>query len=368
MGSKWGSREGWQFFPASVPRPAQGGIKARSQRGSIGSTWWGKRWIQVLEGFGWSNRLQRGRRYARMGQVLDFRLAPGVVEAKVQGSRPAPYRVRIALRPLRDPQWEKVSARLSERSGFTAQLLAGEMPDGIEEVFSSAHVPLFPEKDEDFEADCSCPDWANPCKHIAAVHYILGEAFDRDPFLLLALRGRPKDHLLTDLRQHRSGKERVPGPPAGPPAPTLGPLGPALDPLPVSPTSFWGVPSGIAQLPVAIHPPKVPDAVLRRLGEPAFLRGSPKVYEALEQAYRVIGQRALDAALGQGTPTNASSVPPTGPSAGPRSPRGAASGPLRETPPVDLRASSLAEDWRADRQSTHASQRASRSVRRARNP
>lgn len=166
----------WGHFPPSTPRRVEGGVKARSQRGKFGDTWWADRWIQVLESFGWDGRLRRGRSYARQGQVLEYHTAPGMVTAKVQGSRRKPYSIEIKVTPLSPEEWNQVAKAMSGQARFAAKLLAGEMPQDIEEAFAAANLTLFPRSEEDIDTLCSCPDWANPCKHIAAVYYIRGRS------------------------------------------------------------------------------------------------------------------------------------------------------------------------------------------------
>ncbi|MHB2037459.1 MAG: SWIM zinc finger family protein, partial [Nitrososphaerales archaeon] len=192
----------YYYYPRSTPRKVKGGggIKARNLHGKIGSTWWSERWIQTLDSFGWTNRLERGRRYARMGQVIDFKLAKGSVEARVQGSMPKPYSVEISVGQIPDSKWMKIFEALGSQAAFAAKLLTGEMPQNMEGVFQSWKAPLFPTKSE-LKTDCSCPDDANPCKHIAAVYYILAEEFDRDPFMIFKLRGRTKEEALEELRK-----------------------------------------------------------------------------------------------------------------------------------------------------------------------
>ena len=165
----------WGGYAPSKPIEVEGGIKAKSKRGSIGDTWWSKRWVGVLESFGWSNRLERGRRYARKGQVLDFELSAGKVEATVQGSVRKPYSVTIEIKPIAEGAWDHVIEEMSQKAIFAAKLLAGEMPDDIEDAFEAAGMSLFPGKSKDIKTYCSCPDSANPCKHIAALYYILAE-------------------------------------------------------------------------------------------------------------------------------------------------------------------------------------------------
>jgi uncharacterized Zn finger protein len=197
-----GSWDEWP--PPSRPRRVEGGIRARSRRGQIGESWWSGRFVAILESLGMGPRLGRGRAYARAGQVLDLVVAAGTVSARVQGSRARPYRVGIGLARFGEADWARVESALAARALYSAKLLAGEMPREIEQVFASCDLSLFPEHAHDLAMSCSCPDWAVPCKHIAATFYLLAEAFDADPFLILAWRGRARGDLLDRLRALRA--------------------------------------------------------------------------------------------------------------------------------------------------------------------
>jgi uncharacterized Zn finger protein len=199
---------GW-YPPPSRPRPVEGGLKARSQRGAIGRTWWSERFVEVLESIGVGGRLQRGRNYARRGQVLSLTIEPGVVAAQVQGSRARPYRVRVSIVAFGKPEWSRIERALADDAWYTARLLSGEMPEDIEDVVTGQGLSLFPRSAAELSLDCSCPDHEVPCKHIAAVFYLLAEAFDEDPFAILTWRGRERDDLLANIRASRAG-----GPPA----------------------------------------------------------------------------------------------------------------------------------------------------------
>jgi uncharacterized Zn finger protein len=187
--------DGW--FEGGKAIKVEGGIKARSRRGPIGEQWWSRRFIDILEDICDKGRLERGRRYARAGQVLDLDLGPGRVRARVQGSRAEPYQVDIAIPVYDDAAWTRVERALADQAVFRAKLLAGEMPTQIVAVFDGLGLPLFPAA---LDMSCSCPDWGFPCKHLSAVLYLLAEAFDDDPFLVLAWRGRARDELLGALR------------------------------------------------------------------------------------------------------------------------------------------------------------------------
>ena len=213
------------YPPPSRPRPVEDGLKARSTRGAIGQTWWSGRFVEVLEGIGLGNRLQRGRNYARRGQVISLEVDAGMVTARVQGSRARPYRVRIGITAFGQPEWATLERALAGSAWYSAKLLAGEMPAGIEEVFAAQGLPLFPAAAGELSMDCSCPDWEVPCKHIAAAFYLLAEAFDDDPFTILAWRGREREELLASLHAVRSD-----GPPAAGSAAGVGtPLADCLD-------------------------------------------------------------------------------------------------------------------------------------------
>ena len=194
----WGE---YEYYKPSKPIEVKGGIKAKSKRGGFALSWWAKRWIQTLESFNIGARLNRGKSYARKGQVTSIKIETGLVRAKVQGSNPNPYSVTIKVRTLTGSELELLAEKLAMKPIFAAKLLAGEMPEDIETVFKEAGLSLFPEKLHDLETDCSCPDWSNPCKHIAAVYYLLGEEFDRDPFLIFKLRGVDLDDFMSIIEK-----------------------------------------------------------------------------------------------------------------------------------------------------------------------
>ncbi|MEV4458192.1 SWIM zinc finger family protein [Microbispora sp. NPDC049633] len=191
-------RDGW--FEAARPIRVEGGIRARSKRGSIGEQWWSRRFIDILERVCDPGRLSRGRAYARRGQVLDLDLGPGLAKARVQGSRPEPYDVSVRITAYGEPEWAGLVEALAAQALHRAKLLAGEMPPEIEDVFAGCGLPLFP-GEHGLDMACSCPDWGFPCKHLSAVLYLLAEAFDDDPFRVLAWRGMARDALLDALRR-----------------------------------------------------------------------------------------------------------------------------------------------------------------------
>jgi len=282
----------WPQFEPSPLIPADG-IKAKSQRGKFVRSWWGSRWIKALTPLMDSGRLSRGRRYARRGQVLEINIASGKVTARVQGSRPRPYRVTIKLTPLDNAQWSKVFDALAEKALYAVQLLNGEMPEDVEEIFNAVQVPLFPDAFADLESDCSCPDWANPCKHIAAVYYLLGERFDEDPFLLFTLRGRGKDAVVAELRKRRVGVSCGPEIPAYTPDTIK-----AMDVLPLSGCleEYWSSRGDLPSLSVYMAEPAVEMALLKRVGLPAFIE--PGYFRTqMQRVYAGVTERAMAVAF-----------------------------------------------------------------------
>src|SRR3990170_1014311 len=144
----WGL--GW--YPKPKPRRPADGIRAKTGRGQqFGKTWWAGKWIDALERLMDPGRLTRGRSYARSGQVLNLDIRHGRVNSRVQGSRPQPYKVRIEIKPLTDKEWDKVADAMAAQAVFAAKLLAGEMPQNIEEAFAAAKVGLFPEREDDLD-------------------------------------------------------------------------------------------------------------------------------------------------------------------------------------------------------------------------
>ena len=272
----------WHSYEPTRPIEVEDGIKARSKRGKFVQTWWADRWIKALTPLMDSARLSRGRSYARRGQVIDIQVTPGQVHSRVQGSRPKPYKVTIQLQPLSDRQWETVLDALAEQAIFAAQLLSGEMPPNVEEIFEAVRVPLFPAKRGDLQTDCSCPDWANPCKHIAAVYYLLGERFDQDPFLLFELRGRDKEAIIAGLRERRATE-------AGPaPAPYIADTVEVVEASSLTECldHYWAMGEQAANIIFNITSPQPSFALLKRVGIPAFQGVKPENFQRqMERLY-----------------------------------------------------------------------------------
>lgn len=276
----------WPPREKKRPAPAHG-IKIKA----AGTTWWGARWIEALERLGarYAGRLARGKTYARAGRTHDFEVKAGEVTARVTGSAAKPYVVRIALAKLDAAKWERAIAAMAAEARFAAELLAGEMPRAIDEAFRAADASLFPTGESDLETSCSCPDQANPCKHIAATHYVLGEALDRDPFLLFELRGRTREEVLGALRELRSAHAKR-GRPKAARTTTLGR---------VKPEAYDAWRGAIPDLALSMTPPASRGALLRQLGKPPSWRAEGSPEDALAPEVEAASELARAIALGQ---------------------------------------------------------------------
>jgi uncharacterized Zn finger protein len=263
--------------------------------------WWAQRWIDVLESFGWRRRLERARNYAREGRVLNLEFQGPKVKAQVQGTAEEPYNVSLGLDPFTDEQWSYVVEELSQRAIYSAKLLAGEMPQSIEDAFTASGLSLFPFSKFDIHSTCDCPDPVNPCKHIGAVYYLLGDAFSQDPFILFELRGQTKQQIIDALRQLRSVQE-ING---------VNEALPSLEPthrFPDLKTNFWSYAEQLDPSLVVIAPPPTQETVLDLLGplplEPSV--SSPasansldpqKAQDLLKQLYQRVHIQSLMAAM-----------------------------------------------------------------------
>ena len=224
--------------------------------------------------------------------MLSIVIEKGRISAKVQGSRPKPYDIAIEVTTLSDAEWAKVIDALGRQALFAAKLLAGEMPQDIEPLFTEVGLTLFPAKLRDLKTGCSCPDSSNPCKHIAAAYYLLGEEFDRDPFLIFVLRGMSREALLSRLGTTSVPKAKEEVLPSSMPAR-------AAEPINADVNVFWtgvAAPSD-ATVPV-VEIPREPAPLVRRLGGFPFWRGETPLLESLREIYAAASQRGLEVYVG----------------------------------------------------------------------
>jgi uncharacterized Zn finger protein len=177
-------------------------------------TWWGKRFIAALEAFTDPARLGRGRSYASGGKIKEYRIIQGKITAKVRGSvnpyfgvyKEPLYNTTIEMKPISASDWSKAIAHISSKASFVSKLLMNEVPDKIEEAFAELNLHLLPNSRKDFTTKCSCPDYSNPCKHIAGVYYLVASELDSNPFLLFELRGLEREKLLQELAKSPLGQ------------------------------------------------------------------------------------------------------------------------------------------------------------------
>ena len=179
----------WDFYPRAAPRPK---AKLGKERKKFGTTWWGKKWIDILSKFEHDQRMSRGRAYARADMVKKFNIAKCLISANVKGSS-GNYKVKISFKKFNDKEWDKIIRKMTTKPILLSKLLNNEMPEDIEKSVGHSFIP------KSFNAECSCPDYANPCKHIAAVFYTLADEIDYEPMILFKLKGINKEELFSKL-------------------------------------------------------------------------------------------------------------------------------------------------------------------------
>ncbi|MCF7886620.1 MAG: DEAD/DEAH box helicase [Candidatus Marinimicrobia bacterium] len=155
----------------------------------FGSTWWGKTWLNALKDIDHSNRLPRGRSYARKGAVKSVRINQNIIKAKVKGRLSTPYRIVVEIPTFTTKEENKIKKVILSNPYFVSRMLAGELPPILYDKLMEKEIQLFPDSWQSIDTNCSCPDWANPCKHIAAVIYLIANRIDKDPFLVFKLKG-----------------------------------------------------------------------------------------------------------------------------------------------------------------------------------
>jgi len=164
---------------------------------AIAKTWWGKSWNTNLESYAdYTNRIGRGRSYVRHGAVLDLKIKSGLIESFVSGSRSAPYKTKIKIKALKTNIWKNIKKTCQGEFASLQELLNGQFPKSLSTIFTDKKSGLFPSPKE-IAFDCSCPDWADMCKHIAATLYAIGARLDSEPELFFALRGVNTKDLIT---------------------------------------------------------------------------------------------------------------------------------------------------------------------------
>jgi|GEM_PF-463976 len=253
-------------YAVRFPLNVKGGIRAQAARAAPSRVWWGRRWIAVLEAFRMGPRFGRGRHYAASGQTSELSLAPGRVTAAVQGAAATPYQCEIRFARVSGDAKARVVAALRQRPMLVARLLVGDLPPDIEPLFEAEGCPLFPTRENDLHSTCDCPDWANPCKHLAAVYYLLGETLSKHPLTLLEIRGVSRADLAAARAEE--GRREAAG------------TGEAAAPL--TREAFYGRPRPLPEGFGAAPKTDIAAPLVRRLGPLPFWRGQERFCDTLE--------------------------------------------------------------------------------------
>jgi uncharacterized Zn finger protein len=269
-------------------------------------TWWGKRFIEALEEITDSARLGRGRSYARNGKVKDYQIANGRITAQVRGSvnpyfgvyKEPLYEIRIEVKAIAPTDWSKIISLLGSKASLISKLLLGEVPDNIESALSELNLHLLPSTRKDLQTTCSCPDWENPCKHIAGVYYLIAAELDKDPFLLFELRGISRDKLQQELAKSPLGKalsssletQELPLEPV-----TSYYTQPLTVPLPDVSTvrEFWLTQKRLPQIEDSAMSSNIPGLLVKKAGDfPPFWSKDTSFLEVMEELYQRIRSKS----------------------------------------------------------------------------
>ena len=276
---------------------ANGAITTQlGQQGLGQQPWWVEQWMELIHSYRFKKRLERAWTYAREGNVVSIRFEGRRVHARVQGTDPDPYKVKLWLDVLNDEDWGYVLEALSQKARWSAQLLAGIMPADIERAFAASGKRLFPFKLQEVRSECSCPDKANPCKHISAVYYLMGDRFSEDPFVLFQLRGRTRSQLLGDLAKRR--REGVVAPVEHAPHP--------VHPAIADPARWWRYDAPLDPDLVVITPAMEGESGLDGAGplplaeEPRFPEANQLFLETLKAHGTALAQQAMARAMATG--------------------------------------------------------------------
>lgn len=264
-------------------------------------TWWGQKFIEAIEKLTDSGRLSRGKSYARGNKVKSFDIDGSLVIAQVRGSinpyfdvyQEPLYNTVIDFEPISKAKWAAAIALMASKAGLISRLLLNEIPNNIEDSFHTLGLHLLPASRDDFHTQCSCPDYSNPCKHIAGVYYLIAAELDRDPFLLFELRGLSRENLKAELEKSPLGQALSAELSAQqkPPVPVEHYYTqPQTQPVPNSSLKdFW---QGKKRLPQTIEVAStaaVPAILVKKQGDfPAFWHRDNSFIEAMEGLYEYV--------------------------------------------------------------------------------
>ena len=272
------------------PRNVKGGIKAHTTRNKFGQNWWSKKWLSVLDEEKAGQRLARGRSYARRGQVTFIDVKKGIITSEIQGSQYSPYSIIIKVATIPKQAWVTIANELFARPNIAASLLAGKLPEEVDDIITKLGYSLVPSDEKSIRADCECYDWIRPCKHIAAVCYILAEELDRNPLLLFRMLGAEMDDLLkmAKIRSSNVGNNRI--------TKTTTTTTVKADPLTTDHDKFWGRQYVGNEPDLSADIPEIPAALIKQLGSFPFWRGKEKFLPTMDDIYgsaSKVGQRNL---------------------------------------------------------------------------
>jgi uncharacterized Zn finger protein len=274
------------------------------QQGLGQQPWWVEQWMELINSYRYKKRLERAWSYVREGNVLSIRFEGRRVHARVQGTEEEPYKVKLWLDVLSDDDWGYVLEALGQKARWSAQLLAGVMPQDIERAFAASGRRLFPFKLQEVRSECSCPDKANPCKHVSAVYYLMGDRFSEDPFVLFQLRGRSRTQLLSDLAKRR--RKQLAAAAGGRRQAAVHvphPVHPAVS----DPSRWWSYASALDPDLVVITPAMEGESGLDEAGElplatePLFPEANRLFLGRLQAQASRVSQQALAQAMGGGS-------------------------------------------------------------------
>ncbi|HEY9824758.1 MAG TPA: SWIM zinc finger family protein [Stenomitos sp.] len=263
-------------------------------------SWWGQRFIAELEKIVDPGRLSRGRSYARNGKILHFDIKDGIITAHVRGSvnpyfgvyKEPLYTTVLEFKTISAANWSAAIAYIASKASLISRLMLNEMPDTIEDAFAKLDLHLLPHRKDDFKTDCSCPDWSNPCKHVAGVYYLLAAQLDQDPFLLFELRGLSRNALHAELAKSPLGQAlsaEITLEPTAPVADSSYFAKPTLQTPAAVPSlkEYW---QGAKRLPATLDAPQpasVPAILIKKQGDcPAFWPKEASFIETMEEVYK----------------------------------------------------------------------------------
>ena len=303
----------WPSSKFADPIEVDHGIRLAKPIALAAQSWWSLRWLAIIHQFGLGVRLERAKQYAMRGQVLSIEIENGIVKSLVQGADHEPYRVIIAVKTIPKAIWTGILSDLALSSSFGIQVTSGSLPaeEEIARTFADNGALLFPDRQGELQTKCSCLDWSNPCKHIAAVYLLLAAEFEKNPFLIFKLRGLSTADLFALLKGPTSPAQELAPPEATLKGTKAGSAissssrslklsnsgtkfgAPALRRLPVQDCrSFWKKSLKTAEILDSWSPPSEVASLPESLGEFPFWQGNQEFLPSLRFVYELAPRQA----------------------------------------------------------------------------